>query len=110
MKSGQQKAASTKDTVSSLPGGRNGSAVMTGESPVQEVDNRMDRATASEPQTGRRCVHDEIMHGLTHAGGGSSVTGRLGGSQLASTLSVPQEENETLWESSPRPSGSQSYG
>ena len=59
---GEPKVVSTKDTVSSLPGGRNCSAAMTGESPVREVDSRISRPTASVPQMGRLCVHEGFMH------------------------------------------------
>ena len=45
----EPKVVSTKGTVSRLPGGRNCSAAMTGESPVREVDRRPGRATASVP-------------------------------------------------------------
>ena len=62
MKSGEPEVVSTKDTISSLPGGRNCSAAMTGESPVPEVHNRIGRATASVPQTGRLCMHEKSMH------------------------------------------------
>ena len=47
------KVMSVTDTVSNLPGGRNCSAAMTGESSVREVDSRGGRATASVPQAGR---------------------------------------------------------
>ena len=60
---GEPKVLFTKDTVSSLPGGRNCSAAMTGECPVGEVDSRIGRATASVPQTGRLCMHEKSMHG-----------------------------------------------
>ena len=63
MTSGEPKVLSTKDTVSSFPGGRTCSAAMTGESLVREVDSRLGRATASVPQTGRLCMHEKSMHG-----------------------------------------------
>ena len=59
----EPKVLPTKDTVSSLPSGRNRSAAMTGESPEREVDRRIGRATASVPQTGRLCMHEKSMHG-----------------------------------------------
>ena len=59
----EPKVLPTKDTVSSLPGGRNCSAAMTGGRPVGEVDRRIDRATASVPQTGLLCMHEKSMHG-----------------------------------------------
>ena len=82
-------------------------------------DRREPRAGGGEPnRSGHRqgapdgaTLHAREEHArLTYAGGGSSVTGRLGGAQPALTLSVLKEEDETLWESSPRPSGSQRYG
>ena len=57
----EPKVVSTKDTVSSLPGGRNCSAAMIGESPVREVESRIGRATASVPQTGRLCMREKSM-------------------------------------------------
>ena len=63
MMSGEPKAESTKDTISSLPGGRNYSAAMTGESSLPEVNNRIGRAIASVPQTGRLCMHEQSMRG-----------------------------------------------
>ena len=59
---------STKDTVSSLPGGKKCSAAMTGESPVREVDSLVGRAAASAPKTGRLCMHEKFMHSLKRAG------------------------------------------
>ena len=49
------------DTTSSLPGGRNCSAAMTGEGPVHGVDNRTGRPTASVPQTGVRVGSRRIV-------------------------------------------------
>ena len=63
MKCGELKVVSTKDKVSSLPGGKHCSAAMTGECPVAEVDSRIGRVTASVPQTGRLCVPEKSMHG-----------------------------------------------
>ena len=51
MRRGEPKVVFTTDTAPSLPGGKNGSAAMTGKSPVKEVDNRTGRPTASVPQT-----------------------------------------------------------
>jgi len=59
----EPKVVPTKGTASSLPGGRNCSAAMTGESPVQEVDSRIGRATANVHQTGRLCMREKGMHG-----------------------------------------------
>jgi len=49
MTSGEPKVESTKDTISSLPGGRSWSAAMTGGSSLLEVDDRIGRAIASVP-------------------------------------------------------------
>jgi len=57
------KVVSTKDKVSSLPGGKHCSAAMAGESPVREVGSRIDRAAASMPQTGRLCAQEKSMRG-----------------------------------------------
>ena len=59
----ESKVLPTKDMVSSLPGGRNCSAAMTGESPMQEVDSRIGRAIASVPETGRLCMHEKSLRG-----------------------------------------------
>ena len=67
MKSAEPKVVPTKDTVSSpvssLPGGRNGSAAMTGDSPVREVDSRIGRVTARVPETERLCLRKKSMRG-----------------------------------------------
>ena len=55
----EPKVMSTKGTASSLAGGKNCSAAMTGECPVREVDSRPGRATASLPQTGRLCMREK---------------------------------------------------
>ena len=49
------------DTASSLPGGRNCSAAMTGEGPVHGVDDRTGRPTVSVPQTGVRARSRKIV-------------------------------------------------
>ena len=63
MESGKPMVGFAMDTVSSLPGGRNCSAAITGESLVRELDSRIGRATASVLQTGRLCMHQKSMHG-----------------------------------------------
>ena len=87
-------------------------------------DRRETRARGRPPnRSGQRqrvpdgaTLHAREEHArLTYAGGGSSVTGRLGvcvcgGGQLVLTLPALKEEDEALWEPSPRPSGSLSYG
>jgi len=63
MMSGEPKVVSTKDTIAGLPGGRNCSAAMTGEISVPEANNRIGRAIASVPETGRLCMHEKSLRG-----------------------------------------------
>ena len=57
------RAGGGQPNRSSLPGGRNCSAAITGESPVRETDSRIGRATASVPQTGQLCMLGKRTHG-----------------------------------------------
>ena len=59
------------DTASSLPGGRNCSAAMTGDGSVRGVDNRIGRPTASVPQTGIRVRSRRIVGQSSSVAGGA---------------------------------------
>jgi hypothetical protein len=58
---GEPKVASMTGAASSLPGGRNCSAAMTGEGPVPGVDSRIGPPTAGVPQTGVRVRSRRIV-------------------------------------------------
>ena len=53
-----------------MPGGRNCSAAMTGESLVREVDSRIGRVTARVPETERLCLRKRSMRGCHTLAGG----------------------------------------